>query len=108
MARISPVWGFMTIVTPWLTFASRMPHSSDSVAIRWRRASMVRTRLRPATGARVSSRTFTSRPEASRSHRADPYSPRSVVFEGGLDPGAADGVVVEVALVGHARPAPRR
>ena len=47
IARISPVCGFMTTVTPWLTLAASMPHFSARVARRWVRPSIVSMRFFP-------------------------------------------------------------
>ena len=77
MARISPVWGFMTTVTPWLTFAARMPQVRAFVASRCIRPSIVSMRFVPGTGSRTVSMTSRSLPDASRSTSCVPYSPRS-------------------------------
>jgi hypothetical protein len=67
----------MTIVTPWLTSATSMPHSSACVASRCTSASMVSIRFVPGSGSRIVSITFSCLPDASRSTSWDPYSPRS-------------------------------
>ena len=77
MARISPVCGFMTTVTPWLTPATSMPHVRACVARRCTPASMVSIRFVPGSGSRMVSITLPSRPDASRSTSWDPYVPRS-------------------------------
>ena len=72
IARISPVCGFMTTVTPWLTLAASMPHVSARVARRWMRPSIVSMRFFPGTGSRTVSMTSSSRPDASRSTSCAP------------------------------------
>ena len=77
IARISPVWGFITIVTPCLSPTASIPQRSAFVATRCTSESIVSWRFFPATGCRTVSSTSPGRPPAVRSTSWLPYVPRS-------------------------------
>ena len=99
MARISPVCGFITIVTPCCSPAARMPHCSDCVAMRCIRASMVEHQV--LARLRLLQRPDRLQWTALRVAllQLGAIGAPQLLLEGGLDPGAANQVIAQVAVV---------
>ena len=99
IARISPVWGFSTIITARLRPAFCIAHSTALRASFCSFMSIVSWSELPGTICLLVWRTWTSRPRASTSTRLAPVDAAELVLVRRFDAGLAEQVVRQVALL---------